>query len=77
MKNKESVKLTLRASDPFDQEIIQALAKEKNKAAFIRKAAFCYIRGLASQSGSVHQTQPKAKEKDHELNNKLSKLADL
>jgi hypothetical protein len=77
MKNKIAVKITLKSTDPFDSEIIQALEREKNKAAFIRKAVFCYIKGPGAQPAAASQPRTKTTEKDKDLNNKLSKLMDL
>jgi hypothetical protein len=71
------VKLTLSATDPFDSEIILVLEKEKNKAGYIRKAVFCYIKGLGIQQVNTQHASPKPKERDRALDNKLSKLTDL
>ena len=73
MKGKLTVKVTFRASDPFDADIIGVLQDEKNKSAYIRKALFCFIRGMGqSQSSSLPDAKPV--QKDRELNEKLSKL---
>ena len=77
MKNRIAVKVTLNVTDPFDNEIIQVLDREKNKAGFIRKATFCYIKGLGAQSVVFPETQLISTARDKELTNKLSKLADL
>lgn len=78
MRNKIAVKITLNRDDPFDSEIIRALEKEKNRAGFLRKAVFCYIRGLAPAPQPIAAAAPSAKtEKDRKINDKLSKLAEF
>lgn len=77
MRRKISVKITLNPSDPFDSEIVQALEKEKNRAGFIRKAVFCYIRGLGVTQPARPIPPPERTEKDKLLDTKLSKLVEL
>jgi hypothetical protein len=75
MGNKMAVKVTFNSDDPFDAEIIPALVKEKNKAGFIRKALFCFIRALGAHP-SVSAEPARNAERDKELNKRLSKLTD-
>lgn len=77
MRNKLSVKVTLNGNDPFDCEIIRALEKERNRAGFFRKAVFCYIRGLVQPQPAVSLPLPGRAEKDRQINDKLSKLAEF
>jgi hypothetical protein len=77
MGNKLSVKVTLNGDDPFDAEIIQALEKEKNRAGFFRKAVFCFIRGLGGSQPVISAAPTANREKDREINKKLSKLTDF
>jgi len=77
MGNKLSVKVTFNDGDPFDSDIIPVLMKEKNKAGFLRKAVFCFIRGLGAPQPNIAVSQPNKVEKDREINDKLSKLTDF
>ena len=77
MKNKMSVKVTFNDNDPFDAEIIPFLLKEKNRAGFLRKAVFCFVRGLALPQAPVSVSSTGQGKKDREINEKLSKLTDF
>ncbi len=80
MANKLVIKVTFKENDPFDSEVIDTLSKEKNKAGFVRKAVFCYLKGLRGNH-SVH-TEPDqqgapASGANEGINKKLTKLVDL
>ena len=76
MANKLAVKVIFNDHDPFDAKIIPVLMNEKNKAGFVRKAVFCFIRSLAATSNNPAFPAIK-KDKDHAINEKLSKLTDF
>lgn len=88
--DKLTVKVTFSSKDPMDAEVIPVLREQKKKAAFIRTAAFCYVKGIPSRrdSPSPQQTtaavhapkrasQPKQPESDAKLDAKVSRLEKL
>lgn len=88
--DKLTVKVTFSNKDPMDAEVIPVLRKQKKRAAFLRTAAFCYVRGIPSRrdSPSPQQTtaavhapeatsQPQHPEKDPGLDAKVSMLEKL
>ena len=77
MKSRMAVKVTFKPGDPFDTEIINVLEHEKNKAGFIRKAVFCFIRGLETKNGPVVLKPREDSEQETAINKKISKLTEI
>lgn len=77
MKNRMSVKVTFNYKDPFDAEIIPILLKETNRAGFLRKAVFCFVRGLGMPQTQVPVLSDGQSKKERQINEKLAKLTDF
>ncbi len=80
MANKLVVKVTFKENDPFDSEVINALSQEKNKAGFVRKAVFCYVKGLRGNHSvytAPDQQNAPVSGANEEINKKLAQLIDL
>jgi len=87
--DKLTVKVTFSGKDPMDAEVIPVLREQRKRAAFIRTAVFCYVKGVSPGKDALppHRPiaadiskatlEPQHPEADSELDSKVSMLDKL
>ncbi len=60
--DKLTVKVTFSGKDPMDAEVIPVLREQRKRAAFIRTAVFCYVKGVSPCRDALPLKSPQAAE---------------